>query len=212
MKLIPAGTFTLGDVYDAHEVTLTQPFYLGVTEVTNAQWQAVMGSLPTRSYWTDADQPVDGVNWEDTVAFCKKLSAEPDERAAGRVYRLPTEAEWEYACRAGSTTLDSHDGSGMNLELGWSVSRDGNEQTHPVGQKRPNAWARMTCMGMSRNGAATGTVIIQVVRRRIRGDRQQAQNGSSGGGAAVVTECWSAYGSGGVGPLMASTTWASAFP
>ena len=95
-----------------------------------------MGSLPTRSYWTDADQPVDGVNWEDTVAFCKKLSAEPDERAAGRVYRLPTEAEWEYACRAGSTTLDSHDGSGMNLELGWSVSRDGNEQTHPVGQKK----------------------------------------------------------------------------
>ena len=137
MKLIPAGTFTMGDGYDAHEVTLTQPFYLGVTEVTNAQWQAVMGSVP--SAWRDADHPVEHVNWEDTVAFCKKLSAEPEERAAGRVYRLPTEAEWEYACLAGSTTRYAP-GSKLRLEFGWFVSRGGNQQTHPVGQKRPNAW------------------------------------------------------------------------
>ena len=143
MKLIPAGTFTMGDAKGEdneapHEVTLTQPFYLGVTEVTNAQWQAVMGSVP--SEWKDADRPVETVSWEDAVSFCAKLSAMPDERAAGRKYRLPTESEWEYACRAGPTSSYSFgDDDSLLGDFAW-FSSNSNRQTHPVGRKRPNAW------------------------------------------------------------------------
>ncbi|NBW87127.1 MAG: formylglycine-generating enzyme family protein [Planctomycetia bacterium] len=117
---------------------LTKPFYLGVTEVTNAQWKAVMGEVP--SMWQDADRPVEEVSWNDAVAFCRKLSELPEERAAGREYRLPTEAEWEYACRAGSKTAYSFgDDEGSLGEHGWF---DGNSdgQTHPVARKKPNAW------------------------------------------------------------------------
>ena len=143
MKLIPAGTFMMGDTNGGkdetpHEVTLTQPFYLGVTEVTNAQWKAVKGNVP--SHWKDDDRPVENVSWEDAVSFCKKLSSLPAERAAGRVYRLPTEAEWEYACRAGTTTSYSF-GNDKSLlgDFAWfGGNADG--RTHPVGQKQPNAW------------------------------------------------------------------------
>ena len=107
LKLIPAGTFTMGDAggesdEKPHRVTLTKPFYMGVHEVTNAQWKQVMGNVPSK--WKEDAHPVEVVSWEDAVEFCGKLSALPEERKAGRVYRLPTEAEWEYACRAGTTT------------------------------------------------------------------------------------------------------------
>jgi formylglycine-generating enzyme required for sulfatase activity len=106
--------------------------------VTNAQWQSVMGSVP--SNWKDSDHPVEQVSWEDAVAFCTKLSAMPDERAVGREYRLPTEAEWEYACRAGSTTTYSFgDDESLLGDFAW-FSSNSNAQTHPVGGKRPNAW------------------------------------------------------------------------
>jgi formylglycine-generating enzyme required for sulfatase activity len=103
-KLIPAGTFMMGDVSGEpdekqHEVTLTKPFHMGVYEVTNAEWKQVMGIVP--SEWKEDDRPVETLSWADAVAFCQKLSAMPEERKAGRVYRLPTEAQWEYACRAG---------------------------------------------------------------------------------------------------------------
>ena len=101
LKLIPAGTFTMGDVH--HEVILTKAFYLGIHEVTQSQYEQVMGNNPSR--FKGADNPVERVNWNDAVEFCKRLSALPGERSAGREYRLPTEAEWEYACRAG-TTMD----------------------------------------------------------------------------------------------------------
>ena len=101
-KLIPAGTFTMGEDDEAHEVTLTQPFQMGVHEVTQAQYEQVMGNNPSEFFGTD--NPVEMVSWEDAVEFCGKLSAFPAEKAAGNVYRLPTEAEWEYACRAGTTT------------------------------------------------------------------------------------------------------------
>ena len=101
-KLIPAGTFTMGDGDDAHDVTLTKPFKMGVHEVTQAQYEQVMGVNPSK--YKGADNPVETVSWEDAVEFCRKLSELPAEKAAGNVYRLPTEAEWEYACRAGTTT------------------------------------------------------------------------------------------------------------
>lgn len=104
--LIPPGRFTMGSPPEEewhqadeiqHEVTITKPFYLGTTEVTQSQWQAVMKN--NSSFSTGDDLPVDTVTWEDAVVFCQKLS-----RREGKTYRLPTEAEWEYACRAGTTT------------------------------------------------------------------------------------------------------------
>jgi formylglycine-generating enzyme required for sulfatase activity/tRNA A-37 threonylcarbamoyl transferase component Bud32 len=147
LKLIPAGTLQMGsndgedDEKPVHEVRITKPFYLGVTEVTNAQWQAVMGSGPP-SWWKDADRPVEQVSWTDAEVFCERLSMRPDERTAGREYRLPTEAEWEYACRAGSKTPYSFGFGDDKTNLGnfaWFTSNSGGE-THAVGQKRPNAW------------------------------------------------------------------------
>ncbi len=120
--LIPAGTFTMGSPADEmdrgadetqHEVTITLPFYLGVMEVSQGAYQKIMGANPSffskngtgkqRVEKIDtAGHPVENVRWIDAVAFCKKLGEQPAEKS--RTYRLPTEAEWEYACRAGSKT------------------------------------------------------------------------------------------------------------
>jgi formylglycine-generating enzyme required for sulfatase activity len=144
LKLIPPGTFLMGsndgdpDEMPAHEVKITKPFHLGVYEVTNAQWQAVMGRVP--SAWRGDDHPVEQVSWTDAIAFCRTLTALPAERAAGRVYRLPTEAEWEYACRAGTNSEFSFGGDRSLLpEYGW-VSTNSGGQTRPVGLKKPNPW------------------------------------------------------------------------
>ncbi|HBM85866.1 MAG TPA: formylglycine-generating enzyme family protein [Opitutae bacterium] len=119
-----------------HLVTLTEGYWLGETEVTQAQWQAVMGSNP--SYFKGSSLPVDKVNWHDAMKFCRKLTE--SERAASRlpegmVYTLPTEAQWEYACRAG--VMGAYAGS--LKDMGWySANSDG--KTHAVGQKLANAW------------------------------------------------------------------------
>jgi formylglycine-generating enzyme required for sulfatase activity len=93
-----------------HQVTLSQDFYMGVFPVTQAEYFRVMGVNPSH-FQVDAvddensaSHPVEQVMWDEAVEFCRKLSERPEEKAAGRVYRLPTEAEWEYACRAGSQT------------------------------------------------------------------------------------------------------------
>jgi formylglycine-generating enzyme required for sulfatase activity len=84
--------------------------------------------------------PVERVSWEDAVEFCKQLSELPEEKKAGRVYRLPTEAEWEYACRAGSKAAYSFGANSKTLgDYAWFVDNSG-EQTHPVGEKKANAW------------------------------------------------------------------------
>ena len=139
--LIPAGQFSMGSVagnsdeQPVHEVTISQPFYLGVYEVTEADWSRVMGGNKGSS-----TRPVLDVSWDDAVSFCAKLSALPAERAAGRVYRLPTEAEWEYACRAGTTTAYSFgDDASLLVDFAWFGGNSGG-QTHPVGQKKPNPW------------------------------------------------------------------------
>jgi len=138
---IPSGTFTMGDGSDAHQVTLTKPFYLGFYEVTQEQYEKVMGTNP--SEFRGAARPVELVLWDDAVEFCKKLSAKEGKR-----YRLPTEAEWEYACRAGSTTRWSFGDDPASLrEYAWyridphsSPFSHSNWRTYPVGQKKPNAW------------------------------------------------------------------------
>jgi formylglycine-generating enzyme required for sulfatase activity len=110
---------------------------MGVYEVTNAHWKRVMGGVP--SEWND-DRPVEEVSWDDANEFCRKLSALPEEKFAGRVYRLPTEAEWEYACRAGTTTKWSFGDDESRLgDYAWFKGNSGS-RTHAVGKKKPNAW------------------------------------------------------------------------
>jgi formylglycine-generating enzyme required for sulfatase activity len=128
-----------------HEVTLTRDFHVGAFEVTQAQYMKVMGNNP--SYFQgdlvdgvdSANHPVDRVSWEDAVEFCKRLSELPEERAAGRVYRLPTEAEWEYACRAGSDAPFGFGGLELVDDYAW-FSSNSKGRSQPVGEKEPNAW------------------------------------------------------------------------
>jgi formylglycine-generating enzyme required for sulfatase activity len=143
LALIPAGEFMMGspetekERFDIegpqHRVKITKAFYMGTTEVTQAQWKAVMGANP--SHFQGDDFPVETVSWDDCQEFLKKLSAKE-----GKTYRLPTEAEWEYACRAGSTTrFNAGDDDNALDGAGWYGGNSENK-THPVGQKKPNAW------------------------------------------------------------------------
>jgi formylglycine-generating enzyme required for sulfatase activity len=137
-KQLQGSTFTMGDGNDAHQVTLTQPFELGVYEVTQEQYEKVMGTNPSK--FKAPQNPVEQVDWDDAVEFCRKLSALLAEKKAGYVYRLPTEAEWEYACRAGTTTTYSFGDSDSELgDYAWYAKNSG-QTTHPVGGKKPNAW------------------------------------------------------------------------
>jgi formylglycine-generating enzyme required for sulfatase activity len=148
-KLVPIkeGKFIMGspeeeegnDDETQHQVVLSDAFYMSMTLVTQKQFEHVMGYNP--SYFqgpTDTSAyPVEGVSWHDAVEFCKKLSEFPEEKAAGRYYRLPTEAEWEYCCRAGTTSAFSFcDGENL-LDYAWFW---GNARTNPVGSMKPNPW------------------------------------------------------------------------
>ena len=142
MRFVPisTGTFTMGDADNGptHKVTLTKPFELGQHEVTQEQYEQVMGTNP--SQFKGPQNPVEQVSWNDAVEFCRKLSAMPAEKSAGYVYRLPTEAEWEYACRAGTQTEYSFGDSDSELgDYEWYDKNSG-ETTHPVGGKKPNPW------------------------------------------------------------------------
>jgi formylglycine-generating enzyme required for sulfatase activity len=128
-----------------HEVTLTRDYYLGAFEVTQAQYLKLMGNNP--SYFQgdqvnnidSSNHPVDRVSWEDAVEFCKRLSELPEERAAGRVYRLPTEAEWEYACRSGSNAPFGFGGLELADDYGWFNSNS-KGLSQPVGKKVMSDW------------------------------------------------------------------------
>ena len=113
-----------------HRVTLTKGFWLGKYEVTQRQWQSVMGTNPSK--FKDPDRPVERVSWNDCNTFIRRANA-----TLGGVARFPTEAEWEYACRAGSSTPVS--GNGMLMDMAWYDANSGNE-THPVGRNQPNSW------------------------------------------------------------------------
>ena len=162
MIWIKPGTFMMGSPEDElgrdaekeiqHQVTLTKAYWLGKYEVTQAQYEAIMGTNPSK--FKGADLPVEMVSWSDAKEFCKKLTE--IEKAADRLpegyeYTLPTEAQWEYACRAGTTSAFNN---GTNIpsadqkssepcpnldEVGW-YKYNSNKATHPAGQKQPNAW------------------------------------------------------------------------
>jgi formylglycine-generating enzyme required for sulfatase activity len=150
-KKIPAGTFMMGspeneeyreDDEHQHQVTISKPFYMQTTEVTQGQWKEMMGTEPWKGKIFVKEGPnyaASYVSWDDAVAYCKKLS-----EIEGKTYRLPTEAEWEYACRAGTKTA-------------WSFGRDEKDRgdyawygkntwlidelyAHQVALKKPNAF------------------------------------------------------------------------
>ncbi|MDF3057261.1 MAG: hypothetical protein K0R17_1476 [Rariglobus sp.] len=150
---VPAGKFLMGapkgsvgaaydesdrhrkDAVYQHEVTLTRGFLIGVTEVTQEQYIRVAGKNP--SIFRGKNLPVDNVSWEDAMKFCELLS-----KRTGKVVRLPTEAEWEYACRAGTATRyyfgEDPDHALLPDHAWYEINSE--RKTHPVGQKKPNAW------------------------------------------------------------------------
>jgi formylglycine-generating enzyme required for sulfatase activity len=154
MKFVwaPAGTFRMGsleqeegrdDEETPHKVTLTKGFYIGVYTVTQEEWQSVMGTNPS-FHKGEKDLPVEMVSWDDCQEFLDKL-----RKKDGRLYRLPTEAEWEYCCRAGTTTafhagdsITSHSQANFNGNLPYGKQKGGlfRRKTTPVGSFPSNAW------------------------------------------------------------------------
>ncbi|MFM6896340.1 MAG: SUMF1/EgtB/PvdO family nonheme iron enzyme [Microcystis panniformis] len=140
---LPAGQFLMGSpdsdpdaVYQEkpqHQVKVNS-FAIGKYQVTQAQYEAVMGTNPS-NFANNPQNPVENVSWDDAQAFCKKLS-----QITGKTYRLPTEAEWEYACRAGTTTGYYFGDDANQLEDYAWYNGNSQDTTHPVGQKKPNAW------------------------------------------------------------------------
>lgn len=152
LVLVPAGSFQMGTPVTEkdpehgrpsnelqHDVTISKAFYMGATEVTQKQYEAVMGSNP--SQFKGPTHPVDRATWDEASEFCRKASVK-----TGRTVTLPSEAQWEYACRAGSKSRYSF--GDRDTELGayaWYTAnsmdaRTKMKTTHPVGQKKPNAW------------------------------------------------------------------------
>jgi formylglycine-generating enzyme required for sulfatase activity len=141
-----------------HSVEITRPFLLGVHEVTQGQYRAVTGKNPSR--FNESEYlPVEQVSWSDAVGFCNKLSEREGRKpcyritrnevtiASGDGYRLPTEAEWEYACRAGTPVLYGFgDDDGALGEYAWHFPNS-DRHTHAVGQKRPNQWGLHDMLG-----------------------------------------------------------------
>jgi formylglycine-generating enzyme required for sulfatase activity len=145
MVLVPAGSFRMGSppgepLRQGEEiprrVTLTRPFRVAATEVTQGQWMALMPS--NRSEHKGDDLPVTSVSWNDAREYCSRLSEKE-----GVPYRLPSEAEWEYACRAGDSAPVT---SGERPQVAWFADNAGGK-THPVGLKEPNAWGLLDMLG-----------------------------------------------------------------
>ena len=222
-----------------HHVRITKPFWLGASPVTQGEYERVTGSNPSKfpmpppiskpsvaeyervtgsnpsKFEGDPQRPVEQVSWDDAVEFCRKLSALPGEKAAKRRYGLPTEAQWEHACRAGTTTRwYAGDNQAGLVDVAWFNTNSGG-QTHPVGGKKPNAWGLYDMHGnvwewcqdwydkeyYARSpiddpaGPPGGSF------RGMRGGSGSTRRGTAGRRSATPT-----------GPGAATTAWASASP
>jgi formylglycine-generating enzyme required for sulfatase activity len=143
---IPAGNFMMGcsaadpecnaDEKPSHRVSITRSFEMGKYQVTQAEYEALTNVNP--SYSKGPNLPVEGVSWEDALKFCEAMSRKGD----GYRYRLPTEAEWEYAARAGNSSCRY----GLLVEIAWSRDNSGGK-SHPVGEKKPNAFGLFDTLG-----------------------------------------------------------------
>jgi formylglycine-generating enzyme required for sulfatase activity len=157
--LIKPGKFLIGSPEDEpgrytgerpHRVNLTKPFYLQATEVTQGQWQALMGNNPASHKGCGNNCPIEQVSWDDVQRFIQKLN----QKEGTDKYRLPTEAEWEYACRAGSTSAFPNGpitmlqcGVDANLDaIGWYCGNS-KDAIKPVAGKKPNAWGLYDMLG-----------------------------------------------------------------
>ena len=150
----PNGTFNMGSTADAigserneqqFEVTLSKGFWMQQTELTQTQYESLMGVNP--SHFRGDTNPVESVNFSDAKEYSRRLGELPPEKNSGNLYRLPTEAEWEYACRAGSTTSFCFgDDEAMLEEHGW-FNKNAARTTHAVGGKKPNAWGLLDMHG-----------------------------------------------------------------
>jgi formylglycine-generating enzyme required for sulfatase activity len=151
------GQFQMGSVPDErgrshaeqrHSVRLTRDYYLGQTEVTQGQFEQIMGYNPSHFQHDDPEMPVENVTWDEAVQFCQRLSEVPQERENQRDYRLPTEAEWEYGCRAGCAEKYYFGAEDRSLrDYAWISVRSTDIGTHPVGQKAPNRWGLCDMLG-----------------------------------------------------------------
>ena len=145
--LIPPGKFTMGAPASdrqtpseiLRQVTISKPFYMQTTELTQRQWKQIMGNNPTSYPKCGEDCPVDSISWDEIQPFIKKLN----EMAGADLYRLPTEAEWEYAARSGGSPryqkYDFGNDDGKVGDYGWHNENSG-DKPHPVAQKKPNRW------------------------------------------------------------------------
>jgi uncharacterized protein (TIGR02996 family) len=193
LALIPSGTFLMGspegvgqaDEHPQHEVQISQPFYLGVFPVTQAQWRAVMGNNPSWFCATGDGKnsvkglntdhfPVEQVSWEDVQTFLDKLAALKEEREMGRKYRLPTEAEWEYACRGGASSYQEfHFGNSLsstqanfngNYPYGGAAEGSYLGRTSKVGSYPPNAFGLYDLHGNVWEWTSTERRSVRVIR------------------------------------------------
>ena len=153
MVWCPAGTFMMGrlsneqdsdaDESPQHQVTLSQGFWMGKYEVTQAQWQAVMGTNPSH-FTGDLNRPVEQINWSDVQSFLTAINT-----LTSKTFRLPSDAEWEYACRAGTSTRFFWGDDASYGQIGnytWYDTNSG-DSTHPVGEKWPNAFGLFDMSG-----------------------------------------------------------------
>jgi len=153
-RLIPPGTLSI-DLPPAagtapedavRRATLSMPFYVSRYEVTQKQWIEVMGALPEATITAGDELPVTGMTWDEASAFCRELAVH--EGVPEGTYRLLTEAEWEYTCRAGTNTrFIMGDGEAVLGRVAWSKGEEDADSPQPVGQKQPNAWGLFDCHG-----------------------------------------------------------------
>jgi len=138
MNFIQPGTFKMGSPENetTHTVSLSNGFFIATTPVTQSQWKAVMGNNPSKFKKNGKDRPVEKVSWNDAQKFIKKMNEMEDTNK----YCLPTEAEWEYSCRAGSTTRYYFGDDESELDDYAWYNKNSNSMTHPVKQKKPNSW------------------------------------------------------------------------
>jgi formylglycine-generating enzyme required for sulfatase activity len=208
LAIIPPGEFTMGSPVieprrqpneAEHRVKLPKFFYMGIHEVTQQQFERIMSQNP--SVFKGGDVPVANVHWKECVTFCERLSRLPAEKAAKRSYRLPTEAEWEYACRAG--TISPHSGGESDRELDAIAWYRQNSQlvNHKVGLKTPNAWGLFDMHGnvweWSIDGFreyAPGTITVNPRGPEELSHPRVARGGGAGGAfASPPAECRSAH-------------------
>jgi len=153
-RLIPPGTLsvdlppTAGTAPEesVRRATLSMPFYVSRNEITQKQWVEVMGALPESTTGSGQDTPVSGMTWDEANTFCRELATL--EGMPEGTYRLLTEAEWEYACRAGTNTRFAVGDDGSALDrVAWIKGKESADLPQPVGQKQPNAWGLSDCHG-----------------------------------------------------------------